>query len=309
MAPPRKSDPAGEVFGDVVADHVRRVEQRIPRALADEDDAVHRLRTAVRRLRTVLAVYRPAFERDQVKDLRRRLAELGDVLGEARDLEVRRADVESVGGAASVPRQARERIVEDLDRQHAAAHARFVEYAGSPTMAVTTAELIRWVQEPPLGKAADRKAATVARKRLRKAVRRAERAAAELDLAALTDATAEDVATSENLEDLLARAHEVRKAGRRVSQATRAVTRSPTRVLGSSAKDLGAAGKTIQSTLGDHRDAMLLATLAREHADRAEAAGEDRGPYDRLARAAVRRARSALEAVPEALEHLLSTTP
>ncbi|MDO8144247.1 CHAD domain-containing protein [Isoptericola sp. 178] len=309
MAPPHSADPAGEVFTTIVAEHVRRIEQRLPPALADEDDAVHRLRTAVRRLRTVLAVYRPVFERKEVKQLRRRLAELGDVLGEARDLEVRRADVESVGAAASVSRDARARLVAELDREHAAAHARFVDYAGGLQMRATTAELIRWVREPPRGKAADRRAGKVARQRLRKAVDRVGRAAADLDLQALAEVTVEDLDDRAALDDLLARAHRLRKAGRRLSQGARAVTRTPTKVLGSRAKELGTAGKTLQSSLGDHRDALLLALLARDHAAEAAAHGEDPAPYDRLARAATRRAADALADLPDAVDRLTSEAP
>ncbi|WP_344400196.1 CHAD domain-containing protein, partial [Promicromonospora sukumoe] len=68
---------------------MRRVHDGVPAALADEPDAVHRLRTSVRRLRNVLAAFKRYLDRDAAAELRSRLKELGDVLGKARDLEVR----------------------------------------------------------------------------------------------------------------------------------------------------------------------------------------------------------------------------
>ena len=283
MSPPWRSSTAGELFATVVADHVRRIEQRVPAALADEPDAVHRLRTAVRKLRTVLSVDRPVFGKAPANALRGRLEVLGDLLGAVRDLEVRIADVDAVGADARVSRQARTRLVDDLTARHDAAHRRLVEWANGPEMADLTADLVRWVADPPQGPKADQPARKVARKRLDKAVGKALRAAEEVDLDRLREAPADE------LEELSATAHELRKAGRRVSHAARSVTRQPTRVLGRAARELGAAGKLVQSSLGDHRDALLLSAQVTAFADTVAADGGDRAPYDRLARAAARR--------------------
>src|SRR6478752_9532132 len=53
------------------------------------EDAVHQARTRVRRLRSVLAVYKKAFEPQEARRLRERLKTLGDRLGAVRDREVR----------------------------------------------------------------------------------------------------------------------------------------------------------------------------------------------------------------------------
>src|SRR5918998_2909803 len=87
---------AAELFAAVVADHVRRIEQRTPAAVADEPDGVHALRTGVRRPRDVLPVYRKVFDADDVAGLRVRLAEFGAVPRGAPDLEVRPAQGELV---------------------------------------------------------------------------------------------------------------------------------------------------------------------------------------------------------------------
>ncbi len=48
---------AGDMLADIVGDLVALIDARTPAALADEPDAVHQLRTAVRRLRNVLAAF------------------------------------------------------------------------------------------------------------------------------------------------------------------------------------------------------------------------------------------------------------
>jgi CHAD domain-containing protein len=305
MAPSRADDLAGDVFADVLAEHVRRIQQRVPPALADEPDAVHRLRTAVRRLRTTLAVYRSVFDRQAGDDLRERLAELGHVLGPARDLEVRRDDVESTGRASRTPLAARERLVVELTEAHAAAHRDLLEWCAGERMRALNAELVRWVAAPPWAEAAEKPARKVARKRLRKAVRRALGAADDVDLGVLADRT-EELArdTRPTADDLLDAAHRLRKAGRRLTHAARDVTRKPTKVLGSHARELDVAGKAVQSSLGDHRDALLLARRARFVADAVETEGGDRRPYDRLAHAAERRAHAALDDAARAVAGL-----
>ena len=289
---------AGEVLAVVVADHVRRIEQRVPPAVSDEDDAVHRLRTAVRRLRTVLAVYRPVFDRDEVEALRGRLAEFGDVLGEVRDLEVRRADVAAVGSAARVPLEARDRLVAELDHQHDEAHRRLVEWCNQQEFADLTAELTRWVSSPPPGPKAHKSARKQVRRRLDKATRKVLKSAEAVDLEQLARSTGDE------LDEHLPEAHRLRKAGRRLSQSTRAVTRKPAKVLGGSRREVGALGKALQSSLGDHRDAILLARYAAEVGASVASDGGDRAAYDRLARAATRRGQAHVAEAVAAVEAL-----
>ncbi|WP_418277654.1 CHAD domain-containing protein [Isoptericola jiangsuensis] len=307
MAPQRAADQAADVFADVVAEHVRRIQQRVPAAVTDEPDAVHRLRAAVRRLRTVLSVYRPVFDRAEATALREHLARFGDVLGTARDLEVRRADVESVGRDARVSLDARAHLVSALDTRHAEAHRRLVDWCQGPEWDELSGELVRWVATPPRGKAAGKPARKVARKRLRKAVAKALRAADDVDLTATADVDV-DVAPGGVEDEEMARAHRLRKAGRRLTHAARAVTSNPTKVLGSSTRALGEIGKRIQSTLGDHRDMLLLARYADEVGDTVASRGGDRSGYDRLAHAARRRGREALDEAASAVAALREAT-
>ena len=58
-------------------------------------------------------------------------------------------------------------------------------------------------------------------------------------------------------------AHALRKAARRLRHTADAVTRPPAAVLGADAQELGELGSQLQSLLGDHRDALLLAEHVR----------------------------------------------
>ena len=79
--------------GTAVVTAVRAIVERMRElevdAVADEPDAVHQLRTHVRRVRSVLAAYEPVFDAAPAVVLRRRYGELGDELGVVRDIEVR----------------------------------------------------------------------------------------------------------------------------------------------------------------------------------------------------------------------------
>jgi CHAD domain-containing protein len=291
-------DTAGDLLATVVADHVRRVEERLPPALLDAPDAVHRLRTAVRRLRNVLAVYSGVFDGEELAALRPRLATFGHVLGAARDLEVRAAEAAEVAGALGLGDVLDERLVAGPRDRHDAAHDAFVRWCAGEEMARMTAELVRWAAGPPPGDDADRPARRTVRRALRRQARRAVRAADAVDHGRLAQPAAPGFA------DSLEQAHELRKAARRLSHAAAAVTTDPTAVLGGPAKALTKAGSGIHDVLGAHRDAVLLAAHARDVGDAAEADGAPREPFDAVAREAERRGREALADLPAAVGRL-----
>ena len=72
-----------------------------PRVLAsgDDEEAVHDLRVALRRTRTVLEVGRPVLGRFQADEVRRALKQVMDATGALRDEEVQRALIASLGVA------------------------------------------------------------------------------------------------------------------------------------------------------------------------------------------------------------------
>lgn len=256
---------------------MRQIQDGVPAALADEPDAVHGLRTSVRRLRNVLAAFRGYLDKDAAAKLRSRLKEWGDVLGQARDLEVRAEQAAAAADAVGLPDAARSALVDPLRAAQAQAHADAVRWTRSRRSRDLARLLAEWAAAPRLGERASRPAKKAARRAVRRQTARTLDAARRLG----------DPET----------AHELRKAARRLRHTCDAITQAPVGLLGSRTKELGSAGHRIQSVLGDHRDALLLADHAREHADGSEA-------YDALVDLSQERALTALAELPTALGEL-----
>ena len=266
----------------VVADLADRVRDRRPAALADEPDAVHQLRTAVRRLRNVLAAFDKYLDRNATAELRACLKTYGDLLGECRDLEVRAEHCAGAIAALGLEADLQEDLVVPLVAAHRAAHEVLVAWHNGPDVAALDALLDAWSTAPPVSDRATRSAEKVATRVVRKQVDRVLRRAHDLD-----DADSEE-------------AHEVRKAARRLRHTADAVTQPPADLLSGWAADVGSLGKTIQGMLGDHRDATLLAEHVRQHAVTAA----DPTPYLRLNAHAEHEAGRAIGGLAQALLEL-----
>src|SRR3954447_19744960 len=81
---------AGGVVRGYLAEQVVRLAAAGPGLRTGDAEAVHDARVATRRLRTALAVYRPALDRAVGDPVRADLAELGRALGAVRDAQVQR---------------------------------------------------------------------------------------------------------------------------------------------------------------------------------------------------------------------------
>ncbi|WP_285117182.1 CHAD domain-containing protein [Leifsonia sp. fls2-241-R2A-40a] len=213
------------------------------------DDAVHQARTRVRRLRSILSVYRTAFERDARRSMRDRLKRLGGRLGAVRDLEVRARDLDDLLEADSPPDviDAVEALVAEARQDYEKAHAALLRHLSGRAHRELMADLQRFAADPPLAKAGRTHPRRVARKGLAKAADRVRGAAGY------------------SLEER----HEARKAARRLRYAAEAVVDD----LGRDAVRSAAAAEAIQDALGDHRDLVLLARYLRERT-----AGRDLSP-------------------------------
>ncbi|GAA3675081.1 hypothetical protein GCM10022237_38300 [Nocardioides ginsengisoli] len=220
------TDALASLLSTTVGDLVAEIERLRAPALADEPDAVHQLRTAVRRLRNVLAGFRRYFRAEPTADLRARLASYGTLLGDGRDLEVRADDcrhvLEELGRT-----DLHDVLVGPLLAAHATEHERLVLWHDTDEAAELAACLAAWTEQPPLR-----------RKRAKKPAKKAARAVVRREVRRTVDAAAQGETS-----------HEVRKAARRL------------RHVAEVADDERAArlGKEIQGRLGDHRDALLLA--------------------------------------------------
>jgi CHAD domain-containing protein len=107
-----------ETSVDVVLDYIANQVVRLHRAerdvWTDEPDAVHKMRVAIRRLRSALAVYGRFFDPKPVKSLSAELRWLGQTLAPVRDLEVI-AD-RLVAGAKADPEDGRAELAGYLAR-------------------------------------------------------------------------------------------------------------------------------------------------------------------------------------------------
>jgi CHAD domain-containing protein len=277
------ADDASALLVGAIRDLVNALEQSDPAARADEPDAVHRMRTIVRRLRSVLAAYRSLFDRDVTDDLRDRLGTLGSALGDARDLEVQALRAQSLLDELGRPEtDARVRLVDGTRDQYAKAHRHLNSVLSSQDYFRLLDDLEAFVAHPPLTDAAARSAKKVVKKVLAREIRRVEKRA---------DAVAAEGG------DLESQLHAVRKAGRRLRYAAEVaesanVGRSPV---------VAAAAERVQDTLGEHRDCILFGRHLSRTADRAEAAGEKTAVYTALSELSTRSGTAALAESTSAL--------
>lgn len=206
----------------------------------DGEDAVHQARVRVRRLRSVLRVYRAAFESHAALGMRLRLEALGDRLGAVRDLEVKADTLEDLLEADDEPE-----LVDAVSAEAAATRSAHEEALGSllrylhgPVVRALLADLQMFAAAPPLSAKGRKDPARVTTRGLAKAVEKVHRLRG----------------------DSLEERHATRKAARKVRYAADAVADE----LGRSAVRLAAAAKAVQDALGDNRDDLLLAHELRE---------------------------------------------
>jgi len=205
------------------------------------EDAVHQARTRVRRLRSVLSVYRKAFDAEETRRLRARLKTLGTRLGEVRDREVRADALDDLLRADDDPAviDGVEALAARARADHGQELAALLEHLRGRSQRRLVADLQAFVADPPLTSTGRKHPRKVTRHGLAKAVQRVH------------------AAHGESLDDR----HATRKAARRLRYAAEAVTDD----LGRDAVRLASAAEAVQDALGSHRDDTLLATFLREH--------------------------------------------
>lgn len=241
------------------------------------EDAVHQARTRVRRLRSILAVYRAAFDREAAKRMRDRLSSLGRRLGEVRDREVRARDLATLVGSdtPAAVREAVEAITAGAREQHDRALDDLLRRLRSRGHRELLADLQQFAAAPPLSRQGAEHPRRIADKGLAKAVKRLRRES----------------------EDTLEGRHLTRKAARRLRYAAEAVSD----LFEPEAAELAAAAEELHDTLGDHRDLVLLARHLRAQAEEPQLTGEVREGLQRLAAECERRATERIAGLDDAL--------
>ena len=280
-----------------------------PRVRADAPHSVHKMRTTVRRLRSVLASYGRLFESRPVHELRDELQRLGALLGDARDAEVRgrRVSTELADAPEYITEDAVTRLAGSARRDYAAGLETVRAYLLTPRYYRLLDGLDALVDWPPLTLKAARPATAEIHRALTKAVDRLAAATASVD-----DSDQPEVAL-----------HEARKAARRLRYAAEAVaharpapitpTVKPTKKRKKAAKQaqtelaarrrryahLAATAKPVVKRLGDRHDRLIYLEQLGQAAQAAHEAGENTLVYGVL----VARADDRDDTVAVALAH------
>jgi CHAD domain-containing protein len=257
----RSGSSAGEAVAAYVDTQAARLAALGPAVRRDEPDAVHQMRVSARRLRAALQAFPAVLPRPATRHLRDELRWLGQVLGEARDIEVLKAalaaELDAIP-AELVLGPAKARVTAYFAPRQPAAQQAAVAALDSPRYAAILDELQALMTAPPRGKAATAPAAQALPSAVRQAYRRTRRGmrrARQLPPGPERDA----------------RLHEARKAAKR----TRYAAEVARPVAGKRAGRFAARMKAVQSLLGDHHDAITAQAAVREIGVTAHLAGEN----------------------------------
>jgi CHAD domain-containing protein len=248
--PPQQEGPAAYVVRARLHEQVAELKYRDPLVRHDVPDAVHKMRVAMRRLRSALATLRPFLDRERTEPLRDELKWIAGVLGAARDAEVLHQRL--TGLVAEQPVElvigpVQRRIDRELGAAYRTAHERSVEAMQSERYFTLVDRLDALVADPPWTPKASQPVASVLPARVAKDYKRLRRRVSVADQA--PDATTRNE-----------RLHEVRKAAKRARYAAEAM--EP--VYGRPAKQFAKAVKRVQSILGDHHDAVVTQDALRQ---------------------------------------------
>lgn len=217
-----------------------------PKVRLEEFDAVHKMRVASRRLRSILASARPLLDREHTDPIRDELRWLSEVLGEVRDAEVLHerftqrlaslpiAPAEEPAWLAAVKSRETEGYVNIREA-----------LSGDRYFALLNA-LDRLLQAPPLTKRAGRAAGKELPRLVRRSWSRLERTQAQI-----TEAPSPELRDEAR--------HETRKAAKR-ARYTADATRE---VLGDDAKTVSKAAKSLQEVLGRFQDGVIAQEMLR----------------------------------------------
>ncbi len=275
---------AGTVVVDVLRAEVTALQLADVGLRLGADDGLRRMRIACRRLRAVLAAFRPVLQREATDPLRAELRWLAERLSGARDEEIAFAGLRAA--VAELPVElVLGPVVARLQSGEVAARARGTALAAGLVAERRHTDLLDGLHallaDPPWTPEAGKPAERVLPGVLRREARRLRSAA---------DAAA-SLAGPERTEAL----HAVRRVARR----TRYTADVLAPVLGAPAQDVAKAAKRTQRLLGALQDLVVVGEHSRRLAISAHAAGEPGFTYGLLlgrAEAAAREATRAFDA-------------
>jgi CHAD domain-containing protein len=242
-----KKAPATAVVTAYVAAQLEELLTRDGAVRLEEPEAVHDMRSAARRIRSVLSAYRKLYRAVPVRRLRDELTWLGLLLGDPRDAEVVRARLRShldelAPGAGT--EAARARVEHELGAGYDAGYRRLQEALGSDRYFRLLDGLEEFRDNPPVRTQAVTPGQRAAAKAVDKAAKRLRR----------SHKTAAHARRGTDHENAL---HRVRISAKRL----RHVAESAALVKGKRAGKVAKAAHRQQKILGDFHDAVLARNL------------------------------------------------
>ncbi|WP_159619540.1 CYTH and CHAD domain-containing protein [Arthrobacter zhaoguopingii] len=269
LPPPKRKASAADVLLAYLREHVEALKDEDPRVRLDAHAAVHGMRVATRRIRSVLATYRELLaDADAVNFLRQELKWLAGVLGEARDAEVmheRLKDLVAAEPVELVMGPVVRRIDLQLGADYHKAHTDVVNALNGQRYFRLLDALEALLAAPALTPLASGRAHKVIPKLIRRDVKRLRKAARKA--VRHTAGTGDDPAL-----------HEARKDGKRLRYAAEAAAPiNPAR-----AAQLADAAHGVQKILGDHQDSVVTRELLRRLGAEAFLEGENGFTFGRL---------------------------
>lgn len=264
---PHQDMPAGDLLAAYVAGQLARIRDHDGPVRDDAEDAVHQMRVATRRLRSVLATYRPVLEPGAVEPLRVELKWLGGMLAAARDTEVMRArllDLLDREPNDLVLGPVARRIDTAMAERYATARKAVLEALDSDRYLSLLAALNAFVEQPPITDAATRRARKVLPRLLQRDWKRMRRSAHEVEAA---DSASRDHAL-----------HEMRKTAKRMRYACEMAAPA----LGGPWAAVAARCEGVQDLLGEHQDTVVSRDTLRALGVQAHLSGENGFSFGRL---------------------------
>ena len=114
-------------------------------------DAVHAMRVATRRLRSVLEFYEPCLDSEQLEPILDQICELADVLGQRRDPDVELEALAGFAAAASdAERSGIERFIDRTSEQQQQANAELAQMLGQIEADDLRGRLTALIAPPPV---------------------------------------------------------------------------------------------------------------------------------------------------------------
>ena len=276
---------AGEVVVAALAGQLEALQRADLMVRTDVPDGVHQVRVAARRLRSILAAYRPVLDRTGTDAVRDELQWLGQELSGTRDAEVSIEHLRELVAAQPPefvlgPVAARLQQAELQGGTQGTGHA--VATLSLPRYLTLLDTLHDLVDRPPLTELAAEPAEQVLARVLRRTVTRLQKLVDTAEDAEFAEDGATEHGAAESPYELAL--HEVRKAGKRVRYTAEVAAPVLDSGKGKNGAVMGVvdAMKQLQDVLGDRQDTVVTRELCRTVGLAAFAAGENAWTYGRL---------------------------